>query len=158
MTRPTILARPLVALFLSAAAWSWIPTSAAVAEQPAADTVTVSAVVVRASHSGQGVSGKVGDFGPALQALPYARFVGSGGRQLELSVGATGRLSLPDGVTLRVKVLSADARKVEVSLTVQRDGRTVTSTTVTRPWGKPHVLSAGHLGSDALVVPVKVSR
>jgi hypothetical protein len=123
------------------------PTDAVAQSAPA----RIEVKLVKASRGEKYLDARLRDIANDLRSLPYDRF-----DELGAGFGDGGVVaSLPNGVKTSVTVRGESASHIELAVVVERDGRVLTTTTISRPRGSAGVLSIGRDGESAWVVTVR---
>lgn len=154
-----MLRSPLLALGLCllAPAVGGLSTTAH-AQAPAAAPVTIEATLVRASRGDAAMDPALSSVARDLKALPFTTFEAVRTTTFKASPGTATSGDLGKGIAIQATVESVTDAGVSFTVQVTRDGKTVSSTKVQRPWGRAHVLSVGRDGGASLVVPIRALR
>lgn len=124
----------------------------------AADTVKVEVALVKATREAASVDPALKAFARDLASVPYTTFTAVDTGKATVAVGASHRDTLGSGVEVVVTIGAINADGATFTVDVTRPGAPPVHMTVTRPWGRAQVVSAGKDGAAALIVPVLVSR
>jgi hypothetical protein len=124
----------------------------------AADTVKVEVALVKATREAAAIDPALKAFARDLASVPYTTFTAVDTGRATVSVGAIHRDTLGQGVEVSVTIGAVTADGATFTVDVTRAGTPPVHMTVTRPWGRAQVVSAGKDGAAALIVPVLVSR
>lgn len=150
--------RALALALLMATAAPLLPVPGVTTEAHAGDTARVSIALVKAERGDPSVGKGLEPFARDLAALPFTRFSLVGDATWKGGVGQATSLDVGGGVTVTITVEAVRDDGAVLAVEVIRGGKSVSKTTVTRPWGRAQVLSAGQDGGAALVVPVLANR
>ncbi len=148
--RTLVAALVLASATLGASPW----VDAVIPRAQAAESVRLEVSLVHATRGAASVDKGLSNVQRDLAALPFTAFTRRGGETLKGTVGEAMTADLGDGVIVAVTVQSLSADGATLAIEIKRLGKTVQSTTVTRPWGRAQVMSAGSFEGGMLVVPV----
>jgi len=150
--------RALILAFLTTLAIPVVALPGLTGEAHAADTARVTVALVKAERGEPAVDKGLEAFQRDLSALPFTRFERVGSSTWKGGVGESTTLDVGGGVTVKITIEAVKKEGAVLVVDVIRGGKTVSHTTVSRPWGRAQVLSAGRDGSATLVVPVLADR
>lgn len=149
--------RALALALWTALAAPMLPAAGLIPEAHAADRARVSLALVKAERGEPSFGKGLEPYKRDLSALPFTTFTLVADETWKGGVGESTTVTLGSvKVKLTLQAVRDDGAVLVVD--VLRGGKTVSHTTVTRPWGRAQVLSAGQDGGAALVVPVLANR